>query len=366
MTNTRLLWLPLDPAQAATCLHLDAAGNIISRGQATPATPFAASDAPCRLVIPGMEARALWLSLAARSHAQAVAAARALATPHLAGAGEDLHVAVAPSASIDALRLVVLIERTRLQTWIDRARALGIEPTSVTPDHLMLPAGDGDAAIVLDFGSHWAARAGTLAFAAEPALAQQVLGTRPVRRVAAEDDIEALPGSSAPAIDLLGDGPVQGEARLPKRRARRLAWLAAALALSPALLIGAQALRHVVAGQLLQQHAQARIAEALQLDTQVANPAGHTARALAILQAPERFAGTAGALFDAMAQLDGAHLVALRYRDGLIEADVAHPDPRDRELLLTALAGAGIDARMIDSRAATGGMRSRLQLEVRP
>lgn len=366
MTTTRLLRLPLDPAQPATCLHLDAGGRIISRSQATLAAPFAAFDAPCRLVIPGMDARALWLPLGARSHAQAIAAARALAAPHLAGAGEDLHVAVAPSTDVGAPWLVVLIERAKLQAWIDRARAVGIEPASVTPDHLMPPAGDDGAATVLDFGSHWAVRAGTLAFAAEPALARQVLGDRVARRVDACEDIDALLAGAAPAIDLLGDGPVQGEPGLPARRARRLAWLAAILALSPALLIGAQALRHVAASHVLQQHAQARVAEVLELDARVADPAAHAARALAALQAPGRFAGTAGALFDAMAQLDGAYLAALSYRKGRIEAELVHPDPRDHRLLLAELAEAGIDARVIDSRPATDGMRSRLQLVVQP
>lgn len=365
MTNTRLLWLPPDLARPAVCLHLDADGRILARERPTPDSPLPACDAPVRVVVPGSEARALWLPLSARSHAQAVAEARVLAAPQLAGPGDDLHVAVAAESAPGAPRLVVLVERARLQHWLDRARALGAEPETLTPDHLMLPPGDGESATVLDAGGQWVVRAGPLSFSAEPALARQVLGDRPVDRIDAEDRIEALLATAVPAIDLLQRG-THGTARAPGPRPRRLAWLAAALALSPAVLLGAQTLRYQFASHQLQQQAQDQVGAALGLDRAVTDPVARTAAALEALRAPARFAEEAGALFDAVAQLDGAYLAALRYQEGQLRADVVHPRAQDIEGLQTALADAGVTVRLLDTRAVADGVRGELVLEKRP
>lgn len=364
LTAVRLLWLPLDATQPATCLHIDMDGRVVAREDATPASPLPPSPAPLRLVFPGHEARACWLPLEARSHAQAIAEARARLAPQLAGAADDLHVAVAPATAPDTPRLAVLIERARLQAWLDRARALGAAPVSATPDHLMLPA-DAEAATAIACDSHWAVRTDTLAFSAEPELARQVLGDRGTWLLQARGEIETLLAATPPAIDLLADGPARQDADAPKRHRRRIAWLAAALALSPALLLGAQALRHAIAGHLLHTHAAERTAELLQLDRRPADPAAEIARTLAQLEAPRRFAGTASALFDALAQLDGAYLAALHYRDGRVEAELVHADPRHGETIIATLADAGIDATLLDSRPVTDGVRSRLQLEDR-
>jgi general secretion pathway protein L len=228
----------------------------------------------------------------------------------------------------------------------------------------MLPT-DADAATVLDFGSHWAVRTGTLAFSAEPDLARQILGDRSVWKLQEPEEVDALLAAATPAIDLLAHGPAPQDARAPKCRRRRVAWLAAALALSPALLTGAQALRHTIAGHALQTQAAERAAQLLQLQEPPADIAAHAADALASLQAPERLAGTAGALFDAMAQLEGAYLASLRYKNGRIDAEIVHPDPRHGETLLATLAEAGVDARILDSRPVADGVRRELQLEGR-
>lgn len=362
---TRLLWLPLDPTRPATCLHVDGNGRILARAHATADSPLATSGPPLHLVFPGTETRASWMPLEARSHAQAIAEVRVRLAPQLAGTDEDLHIAVAPAEAPGAARLVVLIERTRLQGWLERARALGATPVTATPDHLMLPT-DADAATVLDFGSHWAVRAGTLAFSAEPALAGRILGGRSTWQLQADEEIDALLAAATPAIDLLGDGPAPRDTRAPGRRRRRTAWLAAALALSPVLLTGAQALRDTVAAHLLHAQAAERAAGLLQLPDPPADPAARIAEELASLQAPERLAGTAGALFDAMAQFEGAYLASLRYEGGRLLAEVVHPDPRHGDALLATLGEAGIGARLLDSRPVADGMRSQLQLEGRP
>lgn len=365
--NTRLLLLPFNVDWPATCLTLDCAGRILAREQLTAETPASASDAPLRLVVPGADTGALWLPLSARSQAQAQAEARVLAAPQLAGNGEDLHVAVAPAKDQDATRLVVLVERSRLQIWLERARALGVEPTAITPDYLMLPD-DEDAAVMHDFGSHCAVRAGRLAFGAEPALARQILGDRPIHRFDTIDQIEAQLALAAPAIDLLQQhGAIHSDAQAPTRRQyHHAAWLAAALALSPAVLMGAQALRYQFESYQLQQQVHTKVADALGLQQPINDPARRAAEAADRLEAPMRFAKDAGALFAAITEVDGAHLITLQLADGRLHAELAHPRAQDVDAVLAALVEAGLSPRLIDSRSVTNGMRSRLQLERRP
>ncbi|MDH5832873.1 type II secretion system protein GspL [Luteimonas kalidii] len=363
--NHRILFLPADPASAATLLDVDGDGRVLARAQLQPGTPapVAPAAASTVLVVPGTAVRIDRLDLPAHSAAQARAAARALLAARLARA-DALHVAL-DSAQAGPLRTVAAVEAALMRGWLDRAAAFGLAIDAAVPEQLLLPVPDASgAAHVLDAGDRWLVRADAMAFAAEPALAAQVLGER--ERVVLDGDLVRFAARALrPDIDLLQGEFVPAWKRTRPAGRRRLAWLTAALAISPLLLVAAQALQLTLAARSLEARVSAVVRDALPVPGTA--PSGGVDTLDAQLQAarePRAFAAATGALFSAVAARPGVRLVDLEYQRGdRLRATIAHPGADDLDALRGALAAEGWRLVEGGSRDADGGLRTAVSLE---
>ncbi len=367
--TTRLLLLPAVPGASATCLQVDGAGRVLSRTVIDPAAPPAptANESPARqiLAVPGSECLSTWLDLPARNPLQAVAAARVLLAEQIAGPVDTLHLAIAP-ATDDGNCLVVAVETATMQGWLDRAATFGMAPDAVVPLPMLLPTADADALVTTDIDSHRLVRGPRLAFAAEPALAEQVIGEQPHRTLTLEEAETAFAANAlSPPIDLLQ----YAFAREPVRREgwpawRRAAILAAVLAVSPLVLLAAQIARYEVATNNLQAQANTRAREVLPTLGADADPVPPIREHLAGVQAGQGFAHATAALLAAITATNGAELDAMSYSNVELHATLVVPAPAALESIRAALAGNGLELVETGRRDANG--RHQFTVTVRP
>ena len=370
--TTCLLLLPAAPAASATCLQVDGAGRVLSRTVIDPDAPQAATagESPNRqvLAVPGSECLSTWLELPARNPLQAVAAARVLLAEQIAGPVDTLHIAIAP-ADDDGNRQVVAVEATAMQGWLDRAAAFGMTPDAVVPLPMLLPiadADDVDALVTADIDGHRLVRGPRLAFAAEPALAEQVIGERPHRTLTPMEAEAAFAANAlSPPIDLLQYAFTREPARREGWPAwRRAAILAAVLAVSPLMLLAAQIVRYEVAAGNLQAQANSRAREVLPTLGVDADPVPPIRQHLAGLQAGAGFAHATASLLAAVESTDDAELDALSYTDGELQATLVVSAPAALEHIRTALAGTGLE--LVETGRRDAGGRDQHTITVRP
>lgn len=367
--TTRLLLLPAAPGASATCLQVDGAGRVLSRTVIDPAAPPAATanESPARqiLAVPGSECLSTWLDLPARNPLQAVAAARVLLAEQTAGPVDTLHLAIAP-ATDDGNCLVVAVETATMQGWLDRAATFGMTPDAVVPLPMLLPVADADALVTTDIDGHRLVRGPRLAFAAEPTLAEQVIGEQPHRTLTLEEAETVFAANAlSPPIDLLQ----YAFAREPVRREgwpawRRAAILAAVLAVSPLVLLAAQIARYEVAASNLQTQANTRAREVLPTLGADADPVPPIREHLAGVQAGQGFAHATAALLAAITATNGAELDAMSYSNVELHATLVVPAPGALESIRAALAGNGLELVETGRRDANG--RHQFTVTVRP
>lgn len=363
--STRILFLPPDGADAARLLDLDDDGRVCAQAALAPgmAAPDASNASRTVLVVPGGPVRIQPLPLVAHSEAQALATARALLAGQLARPA-TLHVVLDADHGA-ASRTVAAVEADTLRGWLAQAAALGVRPDAAVPDALLLPEPEAGAVHLFDAGDRWLVRGDGLAFSAEPELARRVLGDRAASRV--EGGFEQLAARALqPPLDLLqGDFAPAAAAHRPS--GRRLAWLAVALAASPLLLVGAQALRFELAARALQSRAAAVLEAAAPAAADGAAAAGAAEEPAARLRAarePRAFAAATGALFAAVAARPGTHLVELEYTRGdRLRALLFHGDAADLEALRGALRADGWELVEGGSVNVAGGLHTGLVLE---
>lgn len=255
MNRTRIVISGVAPDAEPRYLIVDELGSIVGRGILPVQEPSALTPLRTILVVPGAEVTVRWAELRAASPAQAQAAARLLLAEQLAQQ-DGLHLAVGPAAE-DQDRLICIMSAARLQAFLDQAALHGVVPDVVAPDHLCLrpPEEAEAAALLLELEDRWVARADHLALSGEPDLVEVVMDQKLVRRLTGAEGEQALArGALAAPVNLLQGAfdPARRD-QLTWRDARRPAILAAALLLSPILLI---------AGQTLTAHWRAEAAEA--------------------------------------------------------------------------------------------------------
>lgn len=372
-STTLLLMLPAGSG-AATCLQVDGDGRVLARRTVDAGEPLArdATQPPSRqvLAVPGVECLSTWLDLPARNPVQALAAARVLVTEHVAGPVDTLHLAIAPVAD-DGSRQVVVVEAKTMQGWLDQAAILGMTPDAVVPLPMLLPPPEKPAAdetgevVIADIDGNCLVRGERLAFAAEPALAEQVIGERP-RRILTAADAEAAFAANAvmPPINLMQYAFAPATHRQTGWPAyRRAAILATVLAVSPLVLLAAQAIFHGFAARTLQKQAVTLAHTLVPTLEENADPLPPIRARLAELQAGNGFAHAAAALLAAVAAIDGAELDALSYADGELQATLVVPAPAALEQIRQALSDAGLELAEGDGSQAHG--RSRHTITVR-
>lgn len=356
MTQIRLLFVPDRPDGPCELLETD--GSSASR-RALDADERL--DGPVALVAPGEAVTVRWLELPAGSPAQARAAAAFRLEDEIALGVETLHIAVG-GVDPQGRTLTAWTSRESLQAWLDLAAARGATVRAVVPDHLLLPEDEAGRVVVAPFGERLAFRGPNLAFTGEPDFGAMLVGDSAHRYITAGDlDPWLVAGARTPALDLL-----QGQFALASGEARprygRLAALAAAVAISPLLLLAAQVLHD----QLLARSVERKAAQlAVSLVPQAAryeDAAGYAVGRLS--QRSASFGPLAAAYLAVVRGQGGVTLDTLVYgRDGAIRSTIAYANYSDMDQLRSAARKAGLE--LVEQSTVAEGARITSDLVVR-
>lgn len=325
----------------------------------------AASWAPARtlLVVPGADVSARWLDLPAASDAQARSAAGFMLEETLAGPASDHHVAVGPSG--DGKRLVAVVDTARLRAWLDRAAALGVTPSIVTPDHLSLPENLDGQPLGVRFGTLLAVRGHELALSGEPELLGAVLGERaPVAANPLEAAALLARGALSPAVNLLQGDFAPGGGRAPTRGWRRAAVLAILLLVSPVVIGLAQLARNTASAAALERQADKRAVAMAPAARGQKSPARFVLGQIEQRRRANRFLDTASAFFQIVQASGAVRMDTLVYgADGALRTTVTYLNYSDLDGLKTAASEAGLD--LSDEATVTEGGRISSDLIIR-
>lgn len=343
MSLLRIVFVPRDPQAGAPFLTVDAAGRAVARGVLRSATERLE---PARVVavVPGEAAPVRLTELPpTRSAAQAASAARFLVEDQLAAEREATHAAVsAPDA--DGRRWTAFADAERVRAWLARLAELGVDPDVLLPEALTLPAPEPGGAVAAETGEALTlVRTGDRAFALETDLVETVLGRSPRRIGDAEREAALITAARAPLVDLRQGAFARSGAEGPSRR--RLATLAAAVAVAPLLVWTAEAVRFDMQARKIRSEL---TENARRTDPNLSRSASlEVLRSGLVRQAGER-SGTAGvaALFAAVERVEGARLDMLVLNpDGAVRATLTHGAYADLEAMRAALAASGFDLR---------------------
>ena len=154
-------------------------GAIVGRGDEVAELPEQRDWVRVVLAVPGSQVTMQWLELDQMlTPAQAAAAARLELADASADPIGDLHFAA--GGTEDGRTAIAMAPAHRMQAWLDKARALALEPDVVIPaPMLLLPPSDGVIRYPGDPTSDYRGQA--LAFSAEEELARLIVGDSPLR-----------------------------------------------------------------------------------------------------------------------------------------------------------------------------------------
>lgn len=344
MKPIRLILIPASVDDPAPWLILGEEGQVRERGVLTPDdAPPASASIRTVAIAPGAETTLRWVDLPAGNAAQLRAAAAWAMRETVAAAPDRLAVAVGPAAPAGEPRLVAVTSRALLQAWIDHLGALGVRADVILPDMLTVPEpGDEETLNAVAFGDSLALRGRRFAAAVQPDLADLVAAGRAIVPIEDPAAVERALAAAArfPPLNLL-------DALEPGRAAgsgwRRAAALAAAVAVSPLVLILAAGLRDDLAARRIEAQTRAEMLRrapeladapdpiaALNRQARTAPPAGGVSAAVA-------------ALYGAVERVEGAELDILVAEPGEgVKATINHPAYADMEAIRADMIRAGM------------------------
>ncbi|MCK5910702.1 MAG: type II secretion system protein GspL [Caulobacter sp.] len=312
------------------------------------------------VVLPGVDVGARRMELPLGSLAQARSAAAFRLQDELALDEGELHVAV---GAIDeqGQALIGWIRSARLQQALDVAESRGVRPAAALPDYFLLP--EDETPTMAAFGPRLAVRGRDIAFSAEPELAAVLLGDRPHRYINA-GDLDALLLRQAPKapIDLLQGRFAEGVSE-PGRVTRHPFLLAAALVLSPLIILGAEsAQRHVLAARL-EEEVRASAVALVPSSARYEDAAG-----FALAELSKRrdggFARLVTAYLGVVRSVPGVSLDTLVYgANGDLRSAVSYGAYSDMDQLRKAAARAGLS--LVEQSTITEGSRTTSDLIIR-
>jgi general secretion pathway protein L len=350
--RARLVFLRRD--ETSPLVWLVEHGRVAGRGPCLDDLP---DDLPIVAAVPGEAVLCRWLDLPVGREAQTATAAAVLLEDELAQPREQLHVALGPRA--DGRRLAVVVDRMRMQAWMEALAGLP-RLDAVVPDCLLVPAPDTGETLAVRFADSWLVRGTEVAAAVEPDLLPLVSGE--VAKVEDAADAEALivAGLEKPAIDLR-------QGLFAPSRARAGAGLrapgvaAALLALAVLSLPAVEAARFALARRSV-----ATELSALSGVSDGAEAAARLQARLTRLEAVERFPAQAAAVMAAVERVDGMELQSLTYdQQGVIRVTAAHANYSDVELLRSTLGRSGLSVQETSAAPADGRIVSDLVLRPR-
>lgn len=341
MSRTRLILMPARADEAAPWMTLDSTGAVLERGRASLEHPAPAGPHRNVAIVPGARVTLRRLTVPSGSPAQQRAAALWALRDDLAGPADRLRAALGPVED-DGARWVAAVDLPVVEAWADWLRAAGFGEAAMAPDCMTLdPPTDGSAAAVR-FGDDVALRATDLAVTVQPDLVDAVAAPRAVHAVEDPAEVEALliRAALSPPLDLAaGRGRAAGAAG----SWRRAALLAAALVLSPLILILAEAARDEMAARDIDARAETAARAAFPDMPPEADPLAEAERRLGTAPPPGGVAAASAALFQALEGVPGAELDSLTADPaGGIRASVSYAAYQDLDVLRSAMAELGL------------------------
>ena len=309
-------------------LHL-VEGRVVARGSGIEGLPplvdpTSAEAIQVAAVVPGDEVLLHWLEVPpGLAPAQAVAAARLMASEVSAQPVADLHLAVGREAEGESLRCVALVSSIEMAGWIGRLQAVGLDPDIVIPEPLLLPVRD-NIAVRYERGEKPLYRSPNDAFSIEPELAEIVLADIPVEAI----DDAAFEAGLGQALEQrpvdLRQGPFAKRTRfkIEWKLVRRLTLLVAAILLVTLAVQVATILRYTFAADALERELEQVASRALPGSGRIANaPAQLGERLTALRGSGIGYSALASALFAAVRGTANAQIIGIVFQpDGTLRA----------------------------------------------
>ncbi len=363
MTATSLIFLDRDGGFEGW-LRLEE-GAVTARGQGLPP---AADGTRIAAIVPGDSVTLHWLDLpAGLAPAQAAAAARLAAAEHSAQPPGELHVAVGPALGDEGLRCVGLVSIPAMAEWMARLAEAGLDPDLVLPETLLLSAADSGFTRY-EHRALSLCRGATEAFAAEPDLADLILGGRPAAALDAAGFEAGLGEAIAnPVLDLRqGLFARRRSWQIDRTLVRRLALLILLILLATLAIQVAAILRYTWAADALEAEAQTVASAALPRATGIGDASADLDSRLAELRGGGiGFTAIAAPVFAAMRDTPNAEMAALAFNpDGSLRVTVQADTPATIAAIVGRVEAAGFPVEGGVLRG--GGGRQISDLMVRP
>lgn len=322
-------------------------GAVIARGAEIAAIPpLEEEGAPERvvLVVPGADVAVHWAEIPPHlSSAQAIGAARIMASEVSAQPLGEMHVAIGPPVEDEEERGIALVNAALIADWLARAQALGFDPDHVVPEPLLLLPPEEGVALFQRAGLD-NIRSHRRAFAAESALTALLIGDQAVETVDAERFERDLPLALATlAVDLR-------QGAFAKRRrwqvdwllVRRLATLGVAILVVTLLIQLTMLTRYSFAADALELRLANRARDVLRVEAITDAPA-QLRDAVAAAGGGPSYSALAGPVFTAVRETGESEVQSLIYgADGSLRIAVSVPGQAELDALLQRLEGAGL------------------------
>ena len=372
MSATGTLLIFLDSGNEYEGWLLLADGVVAGRGSALDGLPLLIDEEtkdPLRLVaiVPGEAVSIHWLEVpAGLAPAQAVAAARMMASDVSAQPLGDMHIAVGDEVEESALRTVALVPALAMIGWLARLQANGIDPDIVLPEPLLLLVPDEGLARY-DRGGNPLFRGASDAFTIEPELAETVIGGAPV--VAIDQA-----GFEAGLAEAITRAPVNlRQPPFAKRRqwtiewplVWRLAMLALAILVVTLLIQFAAILRYTYAADALESEAQQVAGKVLPGSAATGDSAARLTQRLAELRGGGiGYEAITASVFSAIQATPNVEMTAIAFdRDGSLRITIQADTPTSIAALQQRFEASGLA--ITAGAPVSGGGRPQQELTVR-
>lgn len=343
MKPTRLILIPALAGDPAPYLVIGTGGYVLERGVLSMDAVERPEPMRTVAVAPGADVLIRWLDLPPGSAAQQRAAALWALKDDLAAAPDRLSVALGPVPAAGEPRLVTVVSLSLLDAWNDYLSGLGVRADVLVPDVLTLTEPQDDSLTAVAFGDATALRGNRFAASVQPDLIDLVAHGRVVEPVDDTASIERalVQAALAPLVDLT-------PARLREKAESRRGWgraaaLAAAVLLSPLVLMIAGAARDDMAAARADDQALSEIAR---VDPELARTSDPVAALRGRVRAappPGGVMAATAALFTAVEGVPDAELdmLVVDPEDGM-KAAVTHADYSDVQTIDAAMRASGL------------------------
>ncbi|MFC7379440.1 type II secretion system protein GspL [Brevundimonas sp. GCM10030266] len=343
MKPTRLVLIPPLSGEPAPYLLIGAGGYVLERG--TLALDAVDRPEPMRTiaVAPGADVLIRWLDLPPGSAAQQRTAALWALKEDLAAAPDRLSVALGPVPVAGEPRLVAVTAQPLLEAWGDYLSGLGLQADALVPDVLTLAEPEDESLTAVAFGGAIALRGRRFAASVQPDLVDLVAHGRVVEPVDDPVAVERALVRAAlnPPLDLT---PVRAREKAESRRGwRRALVLAAAVLVSPLVLMIAAAARDDIAAARADDQALSEIARVDPELSRTPDPVAALRGRVRAAPPPGGVMAATAALFAAVEGVTDAELdmLVVDPENGM-KAAVTHPDYSDVQTIDAAMRASGL------------------------